>query len=102
MNLYGIGAYVVGGILLLWYVMVFGYMYVNIGNSDDFASYSNQLGVILGFAMLGTIVMACGMMALIGAVFEFNIDATIILTIVISSLAVGASVASLAIASIIH
>ena len=52
--------------------------------------------------MLGCIVLACGMIAFVGAVFEFNINATVILSIVISSLAVGASVASLSIASIIH
>ena len=102
MNIWGIGAYIVGGILLIWYVMVFGYMYTNIGNSNDFSSYSDLLGTILGFAMLGCIVLACGMIALLGAIFEFNINATVIMSILISSLAVGASVASLAIASIIH
>ena len=102
MDLYRLIPYGIGFIILVWYVMVFGYMYVNIGNRDDFSSYSNQLGIILGFAMLGCIVLACGMIAFVGAVFEFDVNATIILSIVISSLAVGASVASLAIASIIH
>jgi hypothetical protein len=102
MNLQGIIAYIAGVALLIWYVMVFGYMYINIGNSNDFSSYSDLLGTILAFAMLGCIALACAMMAFLGAVFEFNINATVIMSILISSLAVGASVASLSIASIIH
>ena len=102
MNLWGIVAYTVGGIFLLCYVMVFGKMYGNIGNSNDFTSYSDKIGMILGFAMLGCIVLALGMLAFIGAVFEFDIKTTIVISILISSLAAGASVASLGIASIIH
>ena len=102
MNISGIVAYIFGFLLLLFYVMVYGYMYVNIGNTDDFSTYSNQLGIILGFSMLGCIVFACGMVAFVGAVFEFNINATVILSIVLSCLAVGASVSALAISSITH
>jgi len=102
MNISGIVAYVIGFVLLLLYIMIYGSMYITIGNSTDFSAYSNQLGLILGFGMLGCIALAGGMIAFIGAVFEFNINATVILSIVISSLAVGASVAALAIASITH
>jgi hypothetical protein len=95
-------AYTIGCVLLVWYIVLFGCMYVNIGNSNDYSFYTDQLGTILGFAILGCIALAFGMIAFVGAVFEFNINATVILSIVISSLAVGASVASLGISSIIH
>ena len=102
MNMSGIIAYIIGFVLLLLYIMIYGSMYITIGNSTDFSAYSNQLGLILGFGMLGCIALAGGMIAFVGAVFEFNVTATIMLSIVISSLAVGASVAALSIASITH
>ena len=100
MNISGIVAYVIGFVLLLLYIMIYGSMYIIIGNSTDYSAYSNQLGIILGFGMLGCIALAGGMIAFVGAVFEFNVNTTIILSIVLSSLAVGTSTAALAIASI--
>ena len=102
MNISIIIAYVVGFLFMLWYTMIFGYMYVNIGNSDDFSSYTNQLGIILGVAMLGCIALGFGVLMLLTPVFKFTTDANVIVSILISCLAVGASVAALAIASITH
>jgi hypothetical protein len=94
--------YFAGFLLLLWHTMIFGYMYVNIGNSDDFSSYTNQLGMVLGVSMLGCIALAFGILALLTPVFKFTTDANVIVSILISCLAVGASVSALAIASITH
>jgi len=102
MNISLIIAYIAGFLFLLWHTMIFGYMYVNIGNSDDFSSYTNQLGMVLGVSMLGCIALAFGVIALLTPVFKFTTDANVIVSILISCLAVGASVSALAIASITH
>jgi len=102
MNISIIIAYVVGFLFMLWYTMIFGYMYVNIGSSDDFSSYTNQLGMILGLGMLGCISLGFGILLFLTPVFKFTTDANVIVSILISSLAIGASVAALAIASITH
>jgi hypothetical protein len=88
------------GGFVLWYSMVMGYMYPKIGNSDDFPSYINGMGIILGVAMLGCIALAAGITTL--SILWLDLDTTSILTVVIAILAFGASVSALSIASIMH
>jgi len=91
---------VVGSVFVLWFCIAMGYTYVNIGNSDDFASYSNQLGMILGVSMLGCIALAVGVLLLS---FQWSsIETTAMLTIIISILSIALSVTALSVASITH
>jgi hypothetical protein len=91
---------VIGLLFVVWFCMAMGYTYVNIGNSDDFASYSNQLGMILGISMLGCIALAVGVLLLS---FQWSsIETTAMLTIIISILSIALSVTALSVASITH
>jgi hypothetical protein len=91
---------VVGIISIIWYCIAMGYTFVNIGNSDDFSSYANQLGTILGVSMVGCIALAIGVTLLS---FQWtSIETTAIMTILISILALGLSVSALAVAAITH
>ena len=91
---------VFGLAFVLWFCMAMGYTYVNIGNSDDFASYANQLGMILGVSMLGCIALAVGVLLLS---FQWSsIAPTAMLTIIISIISICLSVTGLSVASITH
>jgi len=89
-----------GCVFVLWYSMVFGYMYTLIANQDDFATYYNRWGMILGVGMLGCIALAIGM-TMICAIW-LDMDTTAVIGVAVATLAFGASVSGLAISSIIH
>ena len=95
-------AYGIGSLLLIWHIILIGYMYVLIGDTIDFAAYQRQLGMVLGFCMLGCAVLPIGVFLIVVYGLQMSIDATAILSIVIACLAVGFSVASMSIASITH
>jgi hypothetical protein len=91
---------IIGFLMVLWYCMALGYMYQQIGNSDDFSSYSNRWGLILGVAMLGCIALAVGITAL--GVVWLGIENAALTSIVVAVLALGASISSLSVAAIGH
>jgi hypothetical protein len=95
----------VGILLLLWYSIIIGYMYPMIGNSDDYSTYSfsgnpHLTGMILGVSMLGCLAIAGGV-SLLSAVW-LNPDIASILTIIMSVLALGASITAVSVASFTH
>jgi len=95
----------VGALLLLWYAIIIGYMYPMIGNSDDFSTYTfsgnpHLTGMILGVSMLGCLAIAGGV-ALLSALW-LSPDTASIITIIMSVLAIGASITALSIGSLTH
>jgi len=80
--------------------MVLGYMYQQIGNSDDFSSYANRWALILGWGMSSCIALAIGITLL--AILWMGFENTAIISIVMAVLALGASISSLSISSIGH
>jgi hypothetical protein len=83
---------------LLWFSVLLGWMYILIGNSDDFPAYLEQAkGLIFGGCVMGSILFAIG----VTCVFALTtVDIQFISSILIATLAIGLSVAAFAIANI--
>lgn len=97
----GIWTYIIiGGAVSfsLWYAIIFGYMYPNTKNQDNFPEGIQKEGLLLGVGLGGCLLMSIAM-TLVCLLF-LSVEQTSILTIALSVLALGASVSSLAIATI--
>ena len=85
---------------LLWFSMLLGWMYILIGNSDDFPAFLEQAkGLIFGGCVMGSILFAIGITCVLALT---TVDIQFISSIIIATLAIGLSVAAFAIANITH
>ena len=82
----------------LWYTIIFGYMYPNIKNQDNFPDGIQKLGLLLGVGLGGCLLMAIA--TTLACLVWLSVEQTCILNIILSVLALGASVSALAIATI--
>jgi len=96
----GITLLVCISLLTFWYAIIFGYLYQNIGNTDDHPIMIQMLPLILAVGLVGCFLIALTVAAL--CFVYFSVDNAAILNIGISTLAIGTSVSALSISAIAH
>jgi hypothetical protein len=97
----GWGSYIIiaGAVLFsLWYSILFGYMYPNTKNPDNFPAGIQKMGLLLGVGLGGCLLMAIAIT--LACLVWLSVEQACILNIGLSVLAIGTSVSALAISTI--
>jgi len=88
--------------LLVWYGFAMGYTYLRTGTKNNTMdpTLSHQLGLIMGVAFLGTLILAVGLIIL--TYRWVDIWAKSLIGILLGFIALGLSVSAMSIASLTH
>ena len=93
---------IVGLALIVWYGIAMGYTYLFTGTKNNTMdpSLSHQLGLIIGVAFLGTLILAVGLIIL--TYRWVDIWAKSLIGILLGFIALGLSVSAMSIAALTH